>query len=126
MTMMLNSLGPTMAARKMAKVSAGKREPGVGYAHDHLVDPAAEIAGDDAEQGADAAGDQHGGEADDHRHAGAEDQPRQHIAPDMIGAEQVGHAAAVLPDRRAEAARQAADLRIVRRQQIGEYRRRRR
>jgi hypothetical protein len=38
----------------------------------------------------------------------------------MVGAEQVDPAAAVLPGRRAEAARQAADLRIVRCQHVGE------
>jgi hypothetical protein len=36
-------LGPTMAARKIANISPGKASQASVTAHDHLVDPAAEI-----------------------------------------------------------------------------------
>ena len=97
-------------------------EPGVGKAHDDLVDPAAEIARDDAERRSDNAGENYRGKADYHRHPGAEDQPRQHVAAELVGAEQVFGSAARLPERRFEARRQAADLGIVGRQHIGENR----
>ena len=48
------------------------------------------------------AGDEDRGEADDDRHARAEDQPREHVASQVVGAEQVLGAAARLPGRRAE------------------------
>ena len=112
---MFHSLGPTTAARKMAKVSTGEREPRVGDAHDHLVDPAPEVAGEDAERGADDAGHDDGGEADDHGHARAEDEAREHVPAEVIGAEQVRVAAARLPDRRLEAVAEHAHLGIVRR-----------
>ena len=62
------------------------------------------------------------GQADDHRHPRAEDQPRQHVAPELIGAEQVLVGAARHPERRFEARRQHPDLGIMRRQILGENR----
>ena len=53
---MFHMLGPTIVARKIAKVSAGSASQVSVDAHDDLVDPAAEIARQDAERGADDAG----------------------------------------------------------------------
>ena len=88
-----------------------QRQPRVRDAHDHLVDPAAEIAGQDAEPGADDAGDDDRGEAHDHGHARAEDEARQHVAPDVVGAEEVRLAAAGLPCGRTEAVAELLRLR---------------
>src|SRR5713101_4580948 len=98
-----------------------ERQPRVRDAHDHLVDPAAEIAGQDAEPRADDAGDDDGGEAHDHGHARAEDEARQHVAPDVVGAEEVRLAAAGLPCGRTEAVAEHADLGVVRRDKVGEH-----
>src|SRR5206468_460663 len=57
--------------------------------------------------------DDHGGEAYDHRDSGAEDEPREHVAPEVIGAEQVLLASARLPRRRPEAVAERAQLGIV-------------
>ena len=119
---MFHMLGPTMAARKMAKVSAGNASQASVMRMIDLVHPAAEIAREDAEHGADDAGEDHRGEAHHHRDPGAEDQPRQHVAPKLVGAEQVVHGAARLPERRMEARGEAADLGIMRRQDVGEDR----
>src|SRR5262249_52353887 len=94
--------------------------PGVGDAHDDLVDPAAEIAGDDAERRADGAGDDHGREADEGRNSGAEDQSREDIAPEMIGAEQILETAAALPGGWPETPPNTANLRIMGRDVAGE------
>ena len=123
---MLNSLGPDDGGEEDGEGQRRQGEPRIRHPHHHLVGPAAEIARDDAEKGADGAGEQHGGDADDHRHASAEDQPRQHIAADLVGAERVRHAAAFLPGRRTVAKRQGADLWIVRRQHVGKDAQRRR
>src|SRR5439155_610196 len=89
---------------------SGQGKPGIGEPHDDLIDPAAEIAGDDAENGADEPRDDHGGEAYDHRDSGAEDEPREHVAPEVIGAEQVLLASARLPRRRPEAVAERPQL----------------
>ena len=52
----------------------------------------------------------------------AEDQPRQHVAAELVGAEQVSGAAPGLPDRRFETRGETADFGIVRRQHIGKDR----
>jgi hypothetical protein len=49
--------------------------------------------------------------ADHHRNARAENQPGQHVAPELVGAEQVFGGAALQPERRLEPRRQGADLR---------------
>ena len=67
-------------------------------------------------------GEDHRGEADHHRHPGAEDEPGQHVSAELVGAEQVFGGAARLPERRFEARRQAADLGIMGRQHVGEDR----
>src|SRR5215472_10750832 len=62
-------------------------EPGVGNAHDHLVYPTAEIAGENSQRGADAAGTDGSDNADNQRHSGAKDQPAQHVPGLKVGAE---------------------------------------
>ncbi len=64
-----------------------KRHHQVGKAHDAGADPAAEIARDDAEQRADQHRDAIGDDADDQRGARAEDQAREQVAPQEVGAE---------------------------------------
>jgi hypothetical protein len=64
-----------------------KRHHQIGKAHDAGTYPAAEIARDDAEQGADQHRNAIRGDADDQRGAGAEDQAREQIAPQQVGAE---------------------------------------
>src|SRR5438093_1577296 len=98
-------------------------EPGVGHAHDDLVHPAAQVAGDDAERGPDAAGHERAHQPDDQRHARAVDQTTQDVAALEIGAERRRQAPALHPERRGE------DLgslhrqrRVVRRDQMGEGR----
>ena len=119
---MFHMLGPDDRGEEDREGQRRQREPSVGEAHDHLVDPAAEIARNDAERRPDGAGKDHRGEADHHRDPGAKDQPREHVAAELVGAEEVFGAAAGLPEGRFEARRQAADLGIVRRQHVGEDR----
>ena len=64
-----------------------KRHPDVDDARDDAVDPAAEIAGDQPEHRADQAGGDRRGEGHDEGDAAAEDQPRQQIAAEAVGAE---------------------------------------
>ncbi len=107
---MFISLGPTMAVEEDGEGQRRQRQPGIGDAHDDLVDPAAQVAGDDAERGADGAGEDDGGEAHHHRDPGAEDEPGQHVAAQMIGAEQMLAAAAGLPGRGMEARARALPI----------------
>ena len=54
MAMMAFSMpGPSAATKASARTSRGKRQEDVGDAHQHGVDPAAEIAGDRADEEAD-------------------------------------------------------------------------
>jgi hypothetical protein len=111
MTMFI-SLGPTTAARK--------RQPGVGDPHDDLVDPPADVAGEDAEQGTHHPGHQHRGEADHDRDPRAEDEPGEHVASQVVAAQEELLAAALLPHRGPEALAEAAHLGVVGRQDVGE------
>jgi hypothetical protein len=88
--------------REDGKDQGRQGEPSVGQPHDQLVHPAAEIAGEDAQGGADAASDHGPHHADDQRHPGAEDQPAEDIAGLKIGSEQRTRAAALHPERRLE------------------------
>ena len=58
---------------------------------------------------------QDGRHPDEQRDAGPVDDPAQHVAPDLIGAERIGGIAAGLPHRRREPAEQRLLGRIVRR-----------
>src|SRR2546421_7549697 len=97
-----------------------QRQPRVGHAHDDLVHPAPEVTGEDPQHRADHAREDDRGEADHHRDARAEDQAREHVAPDVVGAEQVRGAAALLPRRRPEALAEQAHLGIVGDDHVGE------
>mgnify|MGYP000334839055 CR=1 FL=1 len=55
---------------------------------DQVVDPSAVVAGDTAQHDADRKAHQDAQQADRQRDAGAVDDPREHVAPDVVGAEQ--------------------------------------
>ena len=78
---------------------AGEAQDQIHDAHDDDIDPAAEIAGEEAED--DAAhhrdGDHH--RADQQRIAGAIDEAREQVTANRVGAEDVAGVAAGLPDR---------------------------
>ena len=120
---MFHMLGSDDGREEDGERQRRQREPGIGDAHDDLVDPAAQVARENAEHGADHAGEDHRGEAHHHRDPGAEDQPRQHVTAQLVGAKEMVHGAALLPERRMEARGQAAHLGIMRCQEIGEHRR---
>ena len=67
-------------------------QPGVGAAHQQIVDPPAPVAGHQADhQG------QHQGQADGHEghlhgDAGPINEPGEHVAPEIVGAQQMGGA----------------------------------
>ncbi|GCC47961.1 hypothetical protein chiPu_0031914, partial [Chiloscyllium punctatum] len=65
-----------------------KGELHVGDPHDHAVDHAAEIAGDQPEGDAERAGEDHAGQADRKRDAQAVEDRREHVAALLVGAEQ--------------------------------------
>ena len=46
---MFISLGPDDGGQEDGEGQRGQGQPRVGDAHDHLVDPAAQVAGEDAE-----------------------------------------------------------------------------
>ena len=62
----------------------------------------------------------HGGEADDHGHARAEDEAREHVTSHVVGAEEMGLAAPRLPRGGTEAIAEHADLGIVGGDDVGE------
>ncbi len=57
--------------------------------HDHGVDGAPPVPGDDAEQAADDDGDERGGQPDQQRHARPADQLAQDVVADVVGAEEM-------------------------------------
>ncbi|MCY1534292.1 hypothetical protein D9M68_696580 [compost metagenome] len=75
-------------------------EDDVHHAHDDGIDPATEVAGDDAKRDAADERQRRDDDADEQREARAVDQTGQHVAADGVGTEQVAGAAALLPDRR--------------------------
>ena len=77
------------------------RQKRIDEAHQQGVDLAAEIAGDHADDDADERGDDDAHEADQQCDACAVDQPGEHIAPEMVGAEYVRQRSAC-PARTAE------------------------
>src|SRR2546425_13305311 len=76
----------------------------------------------DPEAGAGEARDDDRREADDHGDAGAEDEPREDVAAEVVGLEEVLRTAARLPHGRMEVVAERADLGIARRDQGGEDR----
>ena len=61
----------------------------VGDPHDHVVHPAAGGAGDDPQRHADQRGQHEHAEHDQQRRARAVDHPREHVAAELVGAEDV-------------------------------------
>ena len=84
--------------------------------HRH-VDAAAEIAGGEAQTRADQPRDQHHGDADQERDAGAVDHAREVVAAEIVGAEDMRPGAFVVPDRRNQPPRQFLRIGVVRSEQ---------
>jgi hypothetical protein len=61
----------------------------IDEAHQQRTDGTAMIAGDHADAGADGDSDRHGGEANAERDAPAHHQAGQHVAPELVGTEQM-------------------------------------
>ena len=99
-----------------------ERHPDVDDARDDLVEPAAIVAGEQAEDRADEAGGGRGDEGDGQRDAAAVDEAREHVAAEAVGAEQVAGLRAGEPGRRQRAEHQVLRQRIVRRDQRREER----
>ena len=68
------------------------RQQRVGEAHDRPVDPAARVAGEQPEGQAEGDGQRHRDQARPERRAGAEDDAREHVAADLVGAERMREA----------------------------------
>ena len=69
-----------------------QRNHQVGEAHQQPVEPAAVVAGEDADDGADDGGEQRCRDPHQQRDPAAVEQPHQHIAAQLVGAERVGEA----------------------------------
>ena len=79
--------GPERGREAQCQHQPGERQEDVGDPHQHLIDPAAEIARAGADQEADA-GDDHGDQHDDvERRARAVDDAREDVAAEIVGAE---------------------------------------
>src|SRR5262249_10348480 len=81
-----------------------------------------EVTRQDPEEGAEDSGHDHRAEADHQRDAGSENETRQHVAAEVIGAEEIRRATALLPGGRLESQTEGADLRRVRREDLREDR----
>src|SRR5215472_1973298 len=77
-------------------------EPGIGDAHDHLIHPAAEIAGENSQGGTDAAGTDRPDNSDNQRHPSTKDQSAQDVSGLEVGAEDRMGAGARHPEGRLE------------------------
>ena len=91
---------PMTATRTIDSSTAGKAIQMSTSRGDGGIDPAAEIAGEQAERGAEQAGGSGGGDGDEERDLGAVDQSGQDIPAQIVGAEQVAGLGPVGPDRR--------------------------
>ena len=69
---------------------AREGEHDVHRPHDEVVDPAAQIPADEAEQHAPERGDEHGEHPDEQRGARAVDDAAEHVAPEMVRPEGMG------------------------------------
>ena len=92
-----------------------------GEQHD-VVDAAAEEAAEHAERDADQAGRDHRHDADQQRDARAIDEPREIVAAELVGAEQMSGLAALHPERRHETIAEILRERVVRHQRIADER----
>ena len=75
-------------------------QPGVGDSHDDLVPPPPHVAGQDAEHGADGAGEERAGQRDDQGDARAVHEPAEHVAAEKVGAERSVEPSARRPEGR--------------------------
>jgi len=66
-----------------------ERQEDIGHAHDHFIEPAAEVARREPERDADGARDQQDDERDQRGYPGAVEHPGQDVAADVVGAEPV-------------------------------------
>ena len=67
----------------------GERQHRIDDPHQHVVDPAAVVAGDGSKRDADANCDHHRREADQERHLSAKEHPRKQIAAQLVRAQRV-------------------------------------
>ena len=82
-------------AQRDDQVERRDAEQQLGAAHDHRVGHAAEVPGDAAEQQPERERDQDADQADRERHLTAVEQPRELVAAERVGSEQVDAVAAV-------------------------------
>lgn len=87
--MTVSLLGPSASRHEDGEDQLGKREDDVDDAHDQRIGPAAEITRDHAEQDADRQRDGENGDGDQQRDAGADDQPAEDVAAELVTAQQV-------------------------------------
>ena len=65
----------------------GKGQHGVGDPQEHCIEGAPEVAGDRAEEGAESHGDEHGGHSHGEGDAPGVEEPAQHVAAELVGAQ---------------------------------------
>ena len=82
-------LGETSARMISASSRPGNATCTSTPAHHERVAPPAAVAGEQADDDAERAGDEHDDEADDERGASAVEQARQHVLAEAVGAERV-------------------------------------
>ena len=123
--MVLARLGPRDGDDEDGEEQARHRHDHVHRPHDDDVDDRAVNAADSPSVDADNERDAHHREADEERQARAVDEPRKHVAADVVGAEQEARRAALLPDRRnADGIAELLDRRVGRNEIRRERRRR--
>ena len=88
---MLKPLGPQIVQDHDEQHHHRERQQHIAEERDDLVPPAAEIAGDQAEQRADHIGDDGRGHAPDEHPLAAPDRAREHVAALEVGAEPEEH-----------------------------------
>ena len=124
----LDELAATIAVSTSSSGKQRNREKDVGHPHDGPIDPAAVVAGNRPERGADHDFHQNGEQPDHQRDPRAEEQPREHVAPDFVGSQQVATALRGILEARRQRGALPVDvvdgIRVERRQLPGENRRR--
>src|SRR3989304_6190064 len=94
--------GPEHADHRDRQQDERERQLDVGQAHEHVVHPPAEVAGDEPDGHPEGPRNGHRGAPDQERDAGAVDDPRQDVAAQVVGPQQVHPPRGVLPARRPE------------------------
>ena len=87
--------GPERRDDREREQDRGDREDDVARAQDRRRRDPAEVAGHDPAERADAAGDQRGDDRDLERDADALEDEREHVAPELVGAEEMVEADAL-------------------------------